>query len=96
MSRAELERALARYATRADLNEFREETAQAFGDLRRYMEILIEDLKAWTKTLFDGSNVRVDAVSRSVVTNDLEQDRRLDDLDDRVGRLESRPRRTPK
>jgi hypothetical protein len=96
MSRAEFERALARYATKADLNEFREETAQAFGDLRRYMEILIEDLKAWTKTLFDGTNARIEALSRSVTTNDLEQDRRLDELDGRVSRLESRPRRTPK
>jgi hypothetical protein len=95
MSRTELERAFERFATKADLSEFREETSQSFSDLRRHMEILIEDLKVWTKTLFDGTNARVDALSRSVTTKDLEQDQRLDNLDGRVARLESRPRRTP-
>jgi hypothetical protein len=96
MSRAELERAFERFATKADLNEFREETAQSFSDLRRYMEILVEDLKAWTKTLFEGTTVRGEAAERRLTAKDDEQDQRLDDLDGRVARLESRPRRTPK
>ena len=61
MSRTELTQALERYATKVDLSEFREETAQAFSDLRRYMEILVEDLKAWTKTLFEGTTARAEA-----------------------------------
>ncbi len=60
------------------------------------MEILVEDLKAWTKTLFEGTNARAEAAEHRLTAKDYEQDQRLDDLDGRVARLESRPRRTPK
>ncbi len=96
MSRTELTQALERYATKVDLSEFREETAQAFSDLRRYMEILVEDLKAWTKTLFEGTTARAEVAEGRLTAKDDEQDQRLDDLDGRVARLESRPRRTSK
>jgi hypothetical protein len=87
---------LERFATKAELAEFRAETAQGFVDLHRYMEILIEDLKMWTKTLFDGTNARMEAMDRRLTAKDDEQDQRLDNLDRRTARLESRPRRPPK
>ena len=37
---------LERFATKADVNALREEMALGFADLRRYMEILIDDVKS--------------------------------------------------
>ena len=45
MTREELRVEFARCATKEDLATLREETAAGFADLRRYMEILYEDLK---------------------------------------------------
>ncbi len=63
-TKEDLRTELARFVTKEELGALREETAQGFGDLRRYMEILVEDLKAWTKVLFDGTNARIDQMTR--------------------------------
>jgi hypothetical protein len=84
---------LERFATKEDLADLRLETAQGFAELRRHMEILVEDLKTWTKTLFDGADARIEATDRRLEMKDVEQDQRLDNLDRRVTRLESLPRR---
>jgi hypothetical protein len=87
---------LKRFATKVELAELRHTMERGFTDLHRYMQILIEDLKAWTRTQFEVTNARLDAITSSFTVKDHEHDRRLDSLDMRVTRLESRPRRTPK
>jgi hypothetical protein len=63
-TKEDLRTELARFTTKEELGALREEQAQGFGDLRRYMELLVEDLKAWTKVLFDGTNARIDLMTR--------------------------------
>jgi hypothetical protein len=107
ITRDELREELAAYSTKADLSALREETAQGFADMRRYMEILIEDFKTWMKTQFDGTNARiddtnarlagtnarVDVMNRTLTGKLVNHDGRIDALDGRVTRLESRTRR---
>lgn len=78
--RAELAAYSTRDETRAEISVLREETAQGFADMRRYMEILIEDLKTWMKTLFDGTNARLDANNARLDHNNA----RLDDTNARL------------
>jgi hypothetical protein len=83
---------LEQYSPKADVAALREEMAQGFADMRRYMEILVEDLKSWTKTLFDGTKPRIDLMDHQLTGRASEHERRIDDLDIRVTRLESSKR----
>src|SRR6266851_8708392 len=51
---------LERFATKADVNELREEMALGFADLRRYMEILIDDVKSNSRLIVEVLTARMD------------------------------------
>lgn len=82
-TRDELRQELSRFATRGDLAQLREETASAFADQRRYMEILYEDLKGTLRMVLDTIVGRLDARDPAV-------DRRLDNHEHRLTGVEGR------
>src|SRR5262245_15994947 len=94
---------LKRFATKEDLEPFatkedlsreigklREETAQSSADLRRYMEILIEDLWTKCKGMFDGLAARIDAGNRRYASQLANHESRLGSLEGRTTALEKR------
>ena len=82
-TREELREELARFATKDDLATAKEDLANGLADLRRYMEILYEDLKGTMRTVLDTIVGRMDA-------RDVGVDRRFDDHKHRVAGLEGR------
>jgi hypothetical protein len=101
----DLQRELTRFATnddlriglaglRAEIGVLREETALAFADQRRYMEILHEDLTSRMQLLFDGLAARIEAVDGRHSSRSEHHEARIGGLERRVTVLETkRPKR---
>jgi hypothetical protein len=80
------------YSLKADVTVLREEMAQGFADLRRYMEMLAEDMKSHARVLFDGAVARAEIGDRALGSRLDDHGRRLDGLETQVAGLESRRR----
>jgi hypothetical protein len=76
-------------ATNDSVASLREETAQGFADIRRYMEVLYEDLRSTLQTVLDTLVSRADARDPAVDRRLEAHETRLTDVELRVARLES-------
>ena len=81
---------LRRFATKEDVCELREETAQGFADLRRYMEIIAEDLKSTVKLSIEVGIGRDEALDRRLSTKLENHKRRIGSLEGQVAILGAR------
>lgn len=79
-----------RFATKEELSALREETAAGFADLRRYMEVLYEDLKGTLQTVLDTIIGRLDRRDVAVDQRLDGHERRLTSVEGRVTSLEHR------
>jgi hypothetical protein len=70
--------------------------AQGFADMRRYMELLIEDVRSWTRVLVDGAATRTDVLDARLTAAAGAHERRLDRVETRVAKLETTLRRREK
>ncbi len=89
-SKEDLARELERFATKEDLSGFREETAQSFAHLRRYMEIMAEDLKSTVKLSIEVCIGRNVALDRRLSTKLENHQRRIGSLEGQVTVLGTR------
>jgi hypothetical protein len=85
---------LARFATKDDLFALHEEMAQGFADLRRYMEMLVDDMKSSNRLVVEILSARMDAADTRTSTGLAGHERRIGGLEMRVTVLE-RPRKRP-
>jgi hypothetical protein len=76
------------FATKADLNALRDEMAQGFADLRRCMEILIEDVRSTNRLIVETLSARIDASDTRTTTGLAGHERRIGGLETRVTGLE--------
>ena len=97
ITREDLREELAKVATRDELaalrgalHTFREETASGFADLRRYMEILYEDLRGTQRTILEAIVGRMDARDEVVDGRHQDHERRMIGLEHRVSHVEDK------
>jgi hypothetical protein len=88
LNREDLNAELERYATKDDFVALREEMAQGFADLRRYMEILIDDVKSNGRLVIEILSARMDAMDARTSAGLAGHERRIGGLETRVTVLE--------
>ena len=88
--RAELDRFATKEDLRTEIATLPDGTAQSSADLRRYMEILIEDLASKIRAMFDGHAARIEAFDRRVSGRLHGHDTRIGSLEGRTSVLETR------
>lgn len=78
------------FATKEDLNALRTDAAQNSADLRRFMEILIEDLQSNIHVVFDGLAARIESLHQGHTSTLERHESRIGSLELRTTALESR------
>jgi DNA-directed RNA polymerase specialized sigma subunit len=91
-TRDELRQEFARHATREELYEAlareREQTTQGFADMRRYMDVLYENLQGTIQTVLETLVSRMDRLETRLGTRADDHERRLTNAENRLTRLE--------